>query len=181
MKTWNSGKEQDKIIRGLERQERQQAYQQDRFLKFKLNEIHRNLVQTLLMEKIVETENPAAISDAILNGLKKAMNSEEFDLQYFVAPIRGLVPRPNPYSLYMTQFIMEVLIDNPEVVEIYGTDLEIYKVVNKVFSQISIRFERTEEEIKSQLARNQSLIPGSREYEIALDELMRNKLGEPEK
>ena len=81
----------------------------------------------------------------------------------------------------MTQYIMEVLINDPAVIEIYGTDLEIYHVVNEVFSQINIKFERAEEEITAQLAADKSLIPGSREYEIALDQLIYKKLGEPQR
>jgi len=181
MKTWHGGRVQDKIINRLERQERQQAFQRDRFLKFKLPEIHNMLSQTLLMKKIIETDNPAAVSDAILTGLKKAIKSSEFDLKYFIAPIRGLVPRPNPTSLYMTQYIMEVIINDPHVIEIYGTDKEIYQVVNDVFIQIRDKFERTEKEIVAQLANNKSLVPGSREYEIALDQLIRKNFGEPKK
>jgi len=149
-------------------------------LKFKLPEIHKKLAQVLLMEKIVETDNPAVISDSILKGLKKAMNSSEFDFKYFIAPIRSLLSRSNPYSLYMTQYIMEVLINDPAVIEIYGTDLEIYHFVNEVFSQINIKFERAEEEITTRLAVDKSLTPGSREYEIALEQLIYKKLGEPQ-
>jgi hypothetical protein len=180
MKTFHSGKVQDKLINRLERKERQEAFQRDRFLKFKLPEIHKKLAQVLLMRNIIETDNPSAISDSIHKGLKKALNSSEFDFKYFIAPIRTLLSRPNPYSLYMTQYIMEVLINDPEVIEIYGTDLEIYHVVNEVFSQINIKFERAEEEITAQLATDKSLVPGSREYEIALDQLIYKKLGEPQ-
>jgi hypothetical protein len=181
MKTWNSGKEQDKLLNKLERQQRQQAFKQDRFLKFKLPEIHNKLSQTLLMKRIIETDNPAAISDLILNGLKKAMRSQEFDFKYFIAPIRDLVPRPNPYSLYMIQYIMEVMIDDPNVIDIYGTDEEIYEIVNEVFSKIRTQFERAEEEIVAQLARDKSVVPGSRDYEIVLEQLIRKKLGDPQK
>jgi len=179
MKTWHGGRVQDKIINRLERQEKQQAFQRDRFLRFKLPEIHNMLSQTLLMKKIIETDNPAAVSDAILTGLKKALKSSEFDFKYFIAPIRGLVPRPNPISLYMTQYIMEVIINDPDIIEIYGTDKETYQIVNDVFTQISDKFERAEKEIAAQLANNKSLMPGSREYEIALDQLIRKNFGEP--
>jgi hypothetical protein len=181
MKKWDSGRVQDRLINRLERREREQAFQQDRFLKFKLPEIHNRLSQALLMKKIIETDNPAAVSDLILKGLKQALKTSEFDFKYFIAPIRKLVPRPNPYSLYMTQYIMEVLINDPSVIEIYGTDQEIYQVVNEVFSKINIKFERAEEEVMAQLARNKSLVPGSSEYEIALDQLMRKRVGEPQK
>ena len=180
MKTWDGGRIQDKLINRIERQERQKAFNRDRFLKFKLPEIHNELSQVLLMKKVVETDNPAAITASILRGLRKAMNSSEFDLKYFIAPLRDLVPRANPYSLYMTQYIMEVLIDDPDVIEIYGTDQEIYKIINDVFSRINIKFDKAEEEVMAQIGRNKSLVPGTRDYEIALDQLMRQKLGQPQ-
>jgi len=180
MKRFDSGRVQDKLIDRLERLERQQAFQRDRFFKYKLPEIHNKLTQALLMKKIIETDNPAVISDLILQGLKKALKSSEFDFKYFIAPIRNLVPRPNPYSLYMTQYVMEVVINDPNVIDIYGTDQEIYQVINEVISQINIQFERTEEEVMAQMARNKSLIPGTREYELALEQLFRQKVGEPQ-
>ena len=179
MKAWDSGRVQDRLIKQLERQERQKAYQQDRFFKFKLPEIHNKLAQTLLMKNVIETEDPAAVSEAILAGLKKAARSSEFDFKYFIAPIRSLVPHPNPYSLYMTQYVMEVMINDPKVIEIYGTDVEIYRIVDGVVSQINAQFEKAEDEIKAQLAKNKSLSPGTRDYDIALDQLFRRKVGEP--
>lgn len=175
-----SGKVQDKLIKQLERQEKQQAFQQDRFFKYKLTEIHNKLSQTLLMEKIVETENPAAVSVSLLRGLKKALNSSPFDFDFFIAPIRDLVPRANRHSLYITQYILEVLIDDPSVVDVFGTDEEIYRIVNEVVSKVNIRFEMAEERIIAQLANNKSLKPGTGAYEIELDRLMRNKMGEPQ-
>jgi len=71
MRIFDSGRVQDKIIKRLERQERQQAFQRDRFFSFKLPEIHNKLTQALLMDKIVETENPAAVSNVLLKGLNR--------------------------------------------------------------------------------------------------------------
>ncbi len=181
MKSWDTGRVQNKLIRQLERQERREAFQRDRFFKFKLAEVHNRLAQALLMKKIVETDDPVRMSDCLLKGLKKALSTSEFDFKYFIAPIRDLVPRPNPYSLYMTQYIMEVLINDPSVIDVYGTDKDIYSVVNEVFSQINSKFQRAEEEIEAQLARNKSLTPGSREYDIALDQLIKKTFGEPER
>lgn len=181
MKKFGGGGIHEKIIDRLERKERQETFQRDRFFRFKLPEIHTRLSQSLLMEKIIETDNAGAVSDLILNGLRKILRSTEFDFKYFIAPIRDLVPRPNPISLYMTQYILEVLINDPSVIEVYGTDQEIYKVVNDVMTQINMKFERAEKEIIAQLSRNKSLTPGSREYEIALDQLLRKKMGEPQK
>ena len=180
MKRYDTGRVQEKLLNRLERKEKQEAFQRDRFLKFKLPEIRTKLSQALVMEKIIETDNPVAISDLLLKGLQKALKTNEFDFKYFIAPIRDLVPHPNLYSLYMTQYIMEVLIDDPSVIDIYGTDEDIYKVVNNVVSRINMKFERDEEEVLRQISRNKSLTPGSREYEIALDQLFRKKVGEPQ-
>ena len=180
MKHFDSGKELDKVLKGIERKEKQAAFQRDRFFKFKLPEIHKSLSQTLLMEKVVETDNPAALSDLVLQGLKRALKVNEFEFKYFVAPLRDLLPKPNPVALYMTQYVLEVILNDPSVVEVYGTDGEIYRLVNDVITRVNIKFERAEEEILQQLSRNKSITRGSREYDIALDQAFRKKMGEPQ-
>jgi len=180
MRTFDTGKVQDKLINRLERKEKREAFQRDRFFKFKLPEIHTNLSQMILMKEIIETDNPTAVSDLLLKGLKQALKINEFDFKYFIAPIRDIVSRPNPISLYMTQFILEVAINDPAVIEVYGTDLDIYQVINDVVTRINTKFERTEKEIIDQLSRNKSLSPGSRDYDIALDQLFRKRMGEPQ-
>jgi len=180
MKYRYSGRTHDRLIDRLERKEKRESFRRDRFFRFKLSEIHNKVSQALLLNKIIETESPQAISDLIMQGLNKAYKSSEFDFKYFIAPIRNIVPRPNPYSLYLTQYILEVIIDDPHVIDIYGTDLEIYTLIDSIISQINERFERTEEEVYRQLSHNKSLIPGSRDYEIALEQLFNKKIGPSE-
>ncbi len=177
MKHLNTGKEHNKLIKRLERQERNQSMQRDRFLKYKLNEIHSGLTQELLMQEIVETDNSGAFSELLLKGLKKLSRTNEFDFKYFTAPIRGLVPRANPISLYMTQFILEDVLNDPCIIDVYGTDVEVYKAVNKVVSNLNLKFEQAEEKIAKQLASNKSLTPGSRQYDVAFEELFRKVMG----
>jgi hypothetical protein len=179
MRNFDTGKEQDKLINRLEKQEKQQAFQRDRFYKYKISEIHSKLTQSLLMEKIVETDNQAAFSEVLLKGLKKLLKTNEFDFKYFIAPIRSLVPHPNPFSLYITQYILEVVLNDPSVIDVYGTDKEIYQVVNKEITNINLKFERDEKKILEQLSHNKSLTPGSRDYDVALDQLFRKAMGEP--
>jgi hypothetical protein len=180
MKNFNTGRVQEKLLNRIERQEKQRAFQRDRFLKFKLPELHTTLTQALLMEKIVETDNSAAFSDLMLKGLKKILKTSEFDFKYFIAPLRNLVSRPNPISLYITQYLLEVVLNDPSVIDVYGTDKDVYNIVNRVVTNINLKFERTEERILQKLSHNKSLIPGSRDYDIALDQLVRETLGEPQ-
>jgi hypothetical protein len=181
MKSFDTEKVENKLLDRLERKERQDVFQRDRFFKFKLSQIHNRLSQALLMQRIIETDNPTALSELMLRGLKKLQKTNEFDFKYFTAPLRDLLPRPNPISLYMTQYILEVVINDPCVIEIYGTEMEIYKVVNDVITQINTDFNRAEKEILEQLSRNKSLVPGSRDYDIALEQLFSKKMGEPQK
>lgn len=178
MKHLNTGKEHNKVIKRLERQEKKQSLQRDRFLKFKLKDIHSGLTQELLMQEIVETDNSGAFSELLLKGLKKLLRTNEFDYKYYIAPIRTLVPRPNPISLYMTQYILEDVLNDPSVIDVYGTDVEIYKAVNKVVSNLNLKFEQAEEKIIKQLSNNKSITPGSRQYDIAFEELFRKIMGD---
>jgi hypothetical protein len=180
MKRFDSGKEQDKLLNRIERQGKREVFQRDRFFKYKLPEIQNSLSQSLLTEKVIETDNPASVSDLLLKGLKQALRANEFEFKYFIAPIRNLLPNPNLISLYLTQYILEVILNDPSVLEVYGTDSDIYKVVNDVMNRVNLKFERAEKEITGQLARNKNLTPGSRDYDIALDQLFRKKMGEPQ-
>lgn len=181
MKYRYSGRTQDRLIDRLERKEKRESLRRDRFFRFKLSEIHNKVSQALLLNKIIETENPRPVSDLIMQGLKKAYRSTEFEFKYFTAPIRTLVTRPNPYALYLAQYLLEVIINDPNVIDVYGTDLEIYTLIDGIITQINERFEQTEKEIVKQLSHNKSLIPGSRDYEIALEQLFYKKIGSPEK
>lgn len=80
----------------------------------------------------------------------------------------------------MTQYILEVILNDQSVIEVYGTDQEIYNTVNGVIAHINQKFQRAEDEIMRQMTKNKSLVPGSREYDIALDQIFRKKMGEPQ-
>ncbi len=172
---------QNRIVRHLDRLERQLWFQRERFFRFKMDEISNKLTQALITNKILETKNPNAISKAFAEGLKKALRSSDFEFQYFVSPIRNLVPKPDPISLYMTQYVLEILIEHPDVEEIYGTDEKIYETINNIITKSYAEFEKIEKEVIEQLSHNKNIVPGSREYEIVLDQLLRKKLGEPKR
>jgi hypothetical protein len=181
MKRFDSGKEQDKLLDRLERKEKSEVFQRDRFFKFKLPQIQSKLHQALLLERIIETEDPAALSELISKGLRRLQKTNEFEFKYFIAPLRDLTPRPNPISIFMTQYILEVVLNDPCVMEVYGTDLDIYNAVNEVIKQVNTDFSRTETDILEQMSRNKSLAQGSREYDIALEQLFYKKFGDPQK
>jgi hypothetical protein len=48
-----------------------------------------------------------------------------------VAPFRSLVSNPNIATLYLTAFVVETLINHKDVVDIYGSDDDIYFCIQK--------------------------------------------------
>jgi len=91
-----------------------------------------NAIATKLVENnLVETTNKNGLEEQIKKCLDKLSRSEDFDIDYQVAPIRNLVPNPQIVSLYVTAFVIEKLINHKDVVDIFGPDEEIYFTINQ--------------------------------------------------
>lgn len=123
----------DKTIRSIDRKREQER-------RFMLNKARENadelaakLVQRLLDKEIIETNSVQILHDLFEEQLKKLAGMEEFDIQLKVAPLRTLVPDPNIISLYLTQFIIEDLINHSAIQDIYGEDLDIYLAADSIF------------------------------------------------
>jgi hypothetical protein len=88
------------------------------------------IAMKLIEEKLIETKNKKELERQLAGCIKTLITAEDFDVQYQIAPLRSLVRRPNFISLYITGFIIEKLINHRTIVDIYGTDEEIYQCVN---------------------------------------------------
>jgi hypothetical protein len=93
------------------------------------------LAMKLVEKNLIETKNKNAIEEQLAGALEKLCRSEEFDIEYQIAPFRRLVNQPSVVSLYMTAFILEKLIHHRDVEDIYGSDEEIYQCVNQQVSK----------------------------------------------
>ena len=89
------------------------------------------LAMKLVEKNLVETTNKNRLEEQIKHCLENLGRSEDFDVDFLIAPIRNLVPNPNVVSLYVTAFVIEKLLKDKDVVDIYGTDEEIYLCVNR--------------------------------------------------
>ena len=98
-----------------------------------------SLVQRLLDKHIIETNSVQAIQEAMEKQLQRMSDMEEFDMQFKIAPIRNLTQDPNVISLYLTQFIIEDLIDHTNIQDVFGDDLDIYRAVDSVLTKIRPR------------------------------------------
>jgi hypothetical protein len=88
------------------------------------------IAMKLVEEKLVETNSKNSLEEQVSLCLDKLSRAEDFDIDFATAPIRNIVPNPHVVSLYVTAFVLESLINHKDVVDIYGTDEEIYLCIN---------------------------------------------------
>jgi hydroxypyruvate isomerase len=135
-RVFNNNSATDATIRAIDRKREQER----RFMlsqAFKnADELAARLVQRLIDQHIIETTSDQAMRDIFSEQLRIVSNMEEFDIQFKIAPLRKLAPDPNFISLYLTQYIIEDLVDHPKVQDVFGDDLDVYLTVDSILSKI---------------------------------------------
>ena len=94
------------------------------------------IAMKLVEEHLVETTNKNALEEQILKCLDTLCHADEFDVDYQIAPFRNLVQQPNVVSLFVTAFVIEKLINHKSVVDIFGSDADIYTCVHKQVAKL---------------------------------------------
>ncbi|PID75704.1 MAG: hypothetical protein CSB23_01705 [Deltaproteobacteria bacterium] len=123
----------DKTIRRIDRKREQERKKMFHYAKDYASEFALQLSQRLIKMEVIETSSVKAVEELLERELSQLENLDDFDLQVKVAPIRTLVQDPNMVSLYVTQYIIEDLIREPCIQDVFGDDLDIYRVVDSVF------------------------------------------------
>ena len=88
------------------------------------------IAMKLVDSNLVETTNKNSLEEQIAKCLQKLGRADDFDIDYQVAPIRNIVPQPHIVSLYVTAFVIEKMIAHKDVVDIYGSDEDIYFAIH---------------------------------------------------
>jgi len=89
------------------------------------------IAMKLIENNIVETTNKNGLEEQINKCLDKLSHSDEFDIDYQIAPVRNIVPNPHIVSIYVTSFVIEKLINHKDVIDIFGSDEDIYYCINQ--------------------------------------------------
>lgn len=132
----NPSRSTNKAIDALDRK-------RERERRFILNKARENaeelaivLVQRLVDEHIIETNDVHAIQQGVERQLREPADMEEFEIRLKIADIRTLVPDPNILTLYLTAYIIDDLINHPKIQDIFGDDLDVYKAIDTVLSKL---------------------------------------------
>lgn len=129
----SSNRATDKTIRAIDRKREQERRKMFHQAKDNAEALATKLVQRLLDREIIETTSVQRIRECLEEQLRQLGNIEEFDLQMKIAPVRTLAQDPNIVSLYLTQYIVEDLVNHPDIQDIFGDDLDVYLAVDSVF------------------------------------------------
>ena len=89
------------------------------------------IAMKLVDAKLIETTNKNGLEEQLTFCLEQLGRASDFDIDYQVAPLRNLVPNPNIVTLYVTCFVLEKLINHKDIVDIFGSDEEIYLTINQ--------------------------------------------------
>lgn len=133
---FNPSKSTNKTIDAIDRKRERERQYMLKKAREQAPELAIALVQRLLDLHIIETNSVHAIQEVMEKQLLKLSDLEEFEMQYKIAPIRNLTQDPNIISLYLTQFIIEDLIDHANIQDVFGDDMEIYRAVDSVLLKI---------------------------------------------
>lgn len=89
------------------------------------------IAMKLVENDLIETTNKNSLEEQIKFCLDKLSRADDFDVDYQVAPLRNVVARPHIVSIYVTSFVIEKLINHKDIVDIFGSDEDIYICINK--------------------------------------------------
>jgi hypothetical protein len=89
------------------------------------------IAMKLIEDNLVETTSKNILEEQIVQCLETLSRADEFDIDYQIAPFRNLIPQPHVVSIFVTAFVIEKLINHKAIVDIYGSDEEIYGCINK--------------------------------------------------
>ncbi len=95
------------------------------------DQLGRSIANKLVEKELVETDNKNSLEEQLTYSLEKLHRAEDFDIDFQVAPFRHVVKSPNIVSLYITAFVIEHLIKHKDIVDIYGSDEEIYATIHQ--------------------------------------------------
>ncbi len=126
----------DKTIRAIDRKREQERRKMYILARDNSEMFATKLVQRLIDRHIIETSSVESIQKVFEKQLRQLIDIEEFDLQLKLAPVRTLVQDPNLVSLYLTQFIIEDLINHADIQDIFGEDLDIYRSLDSILKAL---------------------------------------------
>ncbi len=134
-KTFQIGNRESKLLSKIESSKERERFRSINAVRDNVEPYSNKVSMKLVEEKLIETVSKNSIQEQIAKCIEEMGRAEDFDIDFQIAPLRSLVQNPNVVSLYLTTFIVETLINHKDVIDIYGSDDDIYYCIQKVTAQ----------------------------------------------
>ena len=135
-KMFYTGNREAKLLSKIESSKERERIKTISTIRDNLDLFSNKVSMKLIESGLVETVSKSSIENQIVRCLDTLIKSEDFDIDYAVAPFRTLVPNPNIASLYLTAFVVEKLLDHKDVVDVFGSDEDIYYCIHKQLTNL---------------------------------------------
>ena len=130
-KMFYTGNRESKLLSKNESSTGRERIKNIRAIRDNIDSFSNKVSMKLIETGLIETVSKSSVENQIVRCLDNLCRAEDFDIDYAVAPFRSLVSNPNIASLYLTAFVVENLINHKDVIDIYGSDDDIYFCIQK--------------------------------------------------
>jgi hypothetical protein len=130
-KIFYTGNREAKLLSKIESSKERERLRTISTIRDNIDTFSNKVAMKLIEAGLVETVSKSSIENQIARCLDTLCKAEDFDIDYTVAPFRTIISNPNIASLYLTAFIVEKLINHRDVIDVYGSDEDIYYCIQK--------------------------------------------------
>ncbi|WP_035238882.1 hypothetical protein [Desulfobacter vibrioformis] len=130
-KMFYTGNRESKLLSKIESSKERERIKTISTIRENIDSFSSKVSMKLIEIGLIETVSKSSVENQIARCLDNLCRAEDFDIDYAVAPFRALVSNPNIASLYLTAFVVETLINHKDVIDIYGSDDDIYFCIQK--------------------------------------------------
>ncbi|MBF0203552.1 MAG: hypothetical protein HQK67_04370 [Desulfamplus sp.] len=134
-KTFNVGNRESSLLSKIESSKERERHRSIHAVRENVDMFSNKVSMKLVEDGLVETVSKNSVQDQITKCIGILCKAEDFDIDFQIAPFRTIVQNPNIVSLYLTAFVVEKLINHKDVIEIYGSDEDIYYCIHKITVQ----------------------------------------------
>jgi len=135
-KIFYTGNREAKLLSKIESSKERERIKTISTIRDNVDSFSNKVSMKLIESGLIETVSKSSVENQIARCLDELCKAEDFDIDYMVAPFRTLISNPNIASLYLTAFIVEKLINHKDVIDIYGSDEDIYFTIQKELTNL---------------------------------------------
>jgi hypothetical protein len=135
-KLFYTGNREAKLLSKIESSKERERIKTISTIRDNIDTFSNKVSMKLIESGLIETVSKSSIENQIARCLDTLCKAEDFDIDYMVAPLRTLISNPNIASLYLTAFVVEKLINHKDVIDVYGSDEDIYFCIQKELNAI---------------------------------------------